>query len=100
MITCRDSDIPVGKVEYITNMDVLIHNIKISELEEKDKEIEQLKSQLQQKENIIKEVREKINQYEFITGYYDACYDEIYDTYSNDNVKEELLEVLDKENKQ
>ena len=41
-------------------------------LTEKDylkKEIKKLKSQLQQKENIIKEVREYIEKYELVSGY-------------------------------
>jgi cell division septum initiation protein DivIVA len=52
-----------------------------------EKEIEKLKSQLQQKENIIKEVREYINENE------DYFYN--YPLVS----REHLLEILDKENK-
>lgn len=37
---------------------------------------------------------EYIKRYEQINGYYDSCYDGEYDTYSNDNVKEELLDIL------
>ena len=35
-----------------------------------------------------------IKRYEQINGYYDSCYDGQYDTYSHDNVKEELLDIL------
>ena len=62
-------------------------------LTEKDylkKEIKKLKSQLQQKENIIKEVREYIEKYELVSGYKKNA------NYSNCNVKEHLLEILDK----
>lgn len=61
--------------------------------------IKSLQTQLQQKENIIKEVREYIERYEVIFGYYDANYDGISDTYSHNTVKEDLLKILDKENK-
>lgn len=61
--------------------------------------LDNLIKKLQKKENIIKEVREKINRYEFISGYYDACYDEVYDTYSDDNLQKDMLKILDKENK-
>lgn len=37
---------------------------------------------------------EYIERYEQINGYYDSCYDGEYDTYSYDNVKEELLDIL------
>lgn len=55
----------------------------------KDKEIERLN-------NIIKEVREYINHYETIRGYYE--YQELgYDEYNyEDDLKKELLEILDK----
>lgn len=59
--------------------------------------VEELKDQLQQKENIIKEVREYIEKYDFITGYYEHNYDDENDTYTHYTVKEELLEILDKE---
>ena len=54
---------------------------------EKDKEIERLHS-------IIKEVREYINHYETIRGYYE--YQELgYDEYNyDDDLKKELLEIL------
>lgn len=62
-------------------------------------ENEQLKDRLQQKENIIKEVREYINHYETIRGYFE--YEELgYDEYNYDeDLKKELLEILDKENR-
>ena len=55
--------------------------------------IKYLQNQLQQKENIIKEVREKIKEF---------CWDYDYETYSNmtSNEVKELAELLDKENKQ
>ena len=59
--------------------------------------IKSLQTQLQQKENIIKEVREYIEKYDFITGYYEHNYDDENDTYTHYTVKEELLEILDKE---
>ena len=37
---------------------------------------------------------EYIKRYEQINGYYDSCYDGEYDTYSYDNIKEELLDIL------
>lgn len=46
----------------------------------------------------IKEVREYIEKYDFITGYYEYNYDDGNDTYTHYTVKEELLEILDKEN--
>ena len=65
-----------------------------------EQENEQLKDQLQQKENIIKEVREYIE--------YNTLFSEDYDYDEEDNLKwngaydykerEELLEILDKEN--
>ena len=59
-------------------------------------EIRKLKDQLQQKENIIKEVREYINHYETIRGYFE--YEELgYDEYNyEEDLKKELLEILDK----
>lgn len=44
---------------------------------------------LQQKENIIKEVREKL-----------LCYGESFDSKIHQKMQKELLEILDKENKQ
>ena len=64
------------------------------------KEHIKLKQELQQKENIKKEVREYIEKYDFITGYYEHNYDEGNDTYTHYTVKEELLEILDKEKKE
>ena len=65
-----------------------------------EQENEQLKDQLQQKENIIKEVREYIEN--------NTLFSEDYDYDEEDNLKwngaydykerEELLEILDKEN--
>ena len=57
-----------------------------------EEEIERLHS-------IIKEVREYIEHYETIRGYYE--YQELgYDEYNYDeDLKQELLEILDKENK-
>ena len=53
--------------------------------------------ELQKVYSIIKEVREYINHYETIRGYYE--YEELgYDEYNYDeDVKQELLEILDKE---
>lgn len=53
--------------------------------------ITNLQTQLQQKENIIKEVREKINNY---TTRFDVLNYQI-----SDLTKKELLEILDKEGK-
>ena len=52
--------------------------------------IQELEQQLQQKENIIKKVREKIKEF---------CWDYEYETYSNMTSEEvkELAEILDKE---
>lgn len=54
-----------------------------------------------QEENIklrktINNVKEKVNQYEFISGYYDDNYDGEDTTYSHDTLKEDLLEDIDK----
>ena len=57
-----------------------------------NEEIERLHS-------IIKEVREYIEKYEAIIGYYDSNYDGEYDTYTHDFVKEDVLKILNKENK-
>ena len=57
-------------------------NLKIQKLE-----IERLN-------NRIYKAIEYIKRYEQINGYYDSCYDGEYDTYSYDNVKEELLDIL------
>ena len=66
---------------------VTSYDNKFNELEEENK---QLKEQLQQKENIIKEVREYIEE----TCYYDEL--ENYSNMTSDEVKE-LLKILDKE---
>lgn len=58
-----------------------------------------LKEENDQLHSIIKEVREYIEKYDFITGYYEYNYDDENDTYTHYTVKEELLEILDKENK-
>ena len=52
--------------------------------------ITNMQNQLQQKENIIKDVREKIKEF---------CWDYEYETYSNmtSNEVKELVEILDKE---
>ena len=82
--------------EILSFEDIMLLIKNIFNLQNENKK---LKSQLQQKENIIKEVREKINHYELIIGDYDACYDGVYDTYSNYDLKEDMLKILDKENK-
>lgn len=48
----------------------------------------------QQKE-VLDKIKEKVNQYEFISGYYDNNYDGEDTTYSHDTLKEELLELLE-----
>ncbi|MBQ1495848.1 MAG: hypothetical protein IIZ40_00645 [Bacilli bacterium] len=58
----------------------------IIKLEDKDEEIKQLKDQLQQKENIIKEVREKL-----------LRYGETFDLKVHQQMQKELLEILDDE---
>lgn len=50
---------------------------------------EEIRYQLQQKENIIKEVREKL-----------LCYGETFDSKIHQKMQEELLEILDKENEE
>ena len=54
-------------------------------LYDKDKKIEKLQNQLQQKENIIKEIREKL-----------LCYGETFDNKIHQQMQKELLEILDK----
>lgn len=63
------------------------------------KENEQLKSQLQQKENIIKEAREYIEENK--DKYYQDCGEDDghYDTYLDEGEINKILEILDKENK-
>ena len=58
-----------------------------------DPTIEELKNQLQQKENIIKEVRGYIEQ-DIKGNYFERYDDEVY------KLCDELLEILDKENKE
>ena len=53
----------------------------------REKEIDRLHS-------IIKEVREYIEKYDFITGYYEYNYDDGNDTYTHYTIKEELLEIV------
>ena len=57
--------------------------------------IEKLKNENEQLHSIIKEVREKVNQYEIICGYYDGNYDGETDVYLHD-LKKEFLKILDK----
>ena len=57
-----------------------------AEIQQLIKEIQLLKSQLQQKENIIKEVREKL-----------LCYGETFDSKIHQEMQKEFLEILDKE---
>ena len=58
------------------------------------------KEENEQLHSIIEEVRELVQRYNILIGYYDGydCYDETHDTYSHDTAKEELLEILNKEN--
>ena len=64
-------------------------------------EIEDLQNQLQQKENIIKEVREYIENNDLYEQDYDYDYEEnlVVGPPSDETVKKILLEILDKENK-
>lgn len=66
----------------------------LDELDEKDKIIKKLKLENEKLNYIINKTKEYIKKYELISGYYDSCYDDEYDTYSNNNVKEELLGIL------
>lgn len=75
---------------------VEIFNELFDELERQISNYEQALEDLDKKENIIKEVREYIEKYDFITGYYEHNYDDENDTYTHYTVKEELLEILDK----
>ena len=65
----------------------------------KEWDIEQYKKEIERLHSIIKEVRELAQRYNILIGYYDGYdgYDGTHDTYSHDTVKEELLEILDKE---
>ena len=47
---------------------------------------------------IIDKIKNKVNQYEAITGYYDSNYDGIEDIYSHD-LQEDLLNILRGEDK-
>jgi len=81
----KDLQIEEIRKELI-NQDKYIGKLK----EEYDKEIERLN-------NIIKNAIEYIKRYETISGYYDSNYDGEADTYSHDNVKDDLLQMLDKD---
>ena len=88
------------KEEYM-----ILQNASDEVEEEQDKEIERQKEIIRQLDiknleltTIIKEVREYVEKYEVINGYYDSNYDGENDTYSHDLVKEDILEILDKEN--
>ncbi len=79
-------------VKFVCNYDN-----KFNELEEENK---QLKSQLQQKENIIKEVRKRIHDIWFKIDFTNMT-SMSYVTIKLDETSQgnELLEILDKENK-
>ena len=89
--TLKERCIQHDHIEFLAN--VLKFNRELMDLNIKyEEEIKILQSQLQQKENIIKEVRENIK--ENWQGNYFVRY--------NDNVYklcDEILEILDKENK-
>ena len=70
--------------------------IKDMRKEEMIRGLYDLSARVTKQENIIKEVREYIEKYDFITGYYEHNYDDENDTYTHYTVKEELLEILDK----
>ena len=58
--------------------------------------LEELKTQLQQKENIIKEAREKVNTIQFEVRSNDKKYSNLYITLKSILQGQELLEILDK----
>ena len=67
----------------------------------KQKKLERKPQTPEELEAIVEEeVRELVQRYNILIGYYDGydCYDETHDTYSHDTAKEELLEILNKEN--
>lgn len=77
--------------DEISNLELMICNLDLS-VETKEKlynQAHKIRNQLQQKENIIKEVREYINK----------AINEGYDYQEKDNLLFESLEILDKENK-
>lgn len=65
-----------------------------------EEEIEELKTQLQQKENIIKEVREYIENNDLYEQDYDYDYEEnlVVGPPTDETSRKILLEILDKEN--
>lgn len=66
-----------------------------------NKQIEELQQQLQQKENIIKEVREYIENNSLYEQDYDYDYEENLTEYppSDEQARKDILSILDKENK-
>lgn len=70
----------VSEIKVMNNDEIRDFCIK------KDLKIFELEQKLQQKENIIKEVREKL-----------LCYGETFDLKVHQEMQKELLEILDKE---
>lgn len=67
-------------------------------LDEMDRADEIIKKQffeLDKQKEILDKIKEKVNQYEFISGYYDDNYDGEDTTYSHDTLKEDILELLE-----
>ena len=50
---------------------------------------------INKQKEILDKIKEKVNQYEFISGYYDDNYDGEDTTYSHDTLKEDFLELLE-----
>ena len=83
----------LANVEVLDNTDYILNNRKakilVRYLKEKQKEIESLQNQLQQKENIIKEVREFVEKWKCVDGDGTVSFD------INTN-PDDLLKILDK----
>jgi len=83
----------LANVEVLDNTDYILNNRKakilVRYLKEKQKEIESLQNQLQQKENIIKEVRKFVEKWKCVDGDGTVSFD------INTN-PDDLLRILDK----
>lgn len=73
---------------FIKNICRECHNKKQKQIYQNSKKVEQLQNQLQQKENVIKEVREYITYWHYRNDFRVNSF--------TTGVKEELLEILDK----
>ena len=57
--------------------------------------VDGLEKENKKQKEVLDKIKEKVNQYEFISGYYDDNYDGEDTTYSHDTLKEDILELLE-----